>query len=155
MEPITAAIVTALWTGAHFVGKEAATAAVKDAYDALKTWIQRHHSGVSIEQLESQPTSKARQESVGEDLEREGASADPEVARLARELVRLIEQQAPDEARTIGVDMGALQNAKAGFDEVIAGQGATGVQIDTVTGGELKFGKVRAGTQNDDDAKKQ
>jgi hypothetical protein len=155
MEPITTAIVAALWSGAAFAGKETATAAIKDAYAALKTRIQRHYSGVSIEQLESQPTSKARQEVVGEDLEREGASADPEVARLARELVGLIEQQAPDEARTIGVDMGALENAKAEFDEVLAGHGATGVKIDTVTGGELKFGKVRAGTQNEEDAKKQ
>ena len=155
MEPITASIVTALWTGAAFVGKEAATAAVKDAYAGLKAWIQRHYSGVSIEQLEDQPTSKARQEVVGEDLEREQASADPEVARLARELVALIEKEAPDQARAIGVDIGALQNAKAEFEQVVAMQGATGVKIDTVSGGELKFGKVTAGTENDDAAKKQ
>lgn len=155
MEPITTAIVTALSTGAAFAAKETATAAIKDAYAGLKARIQGRYSGASIELLEIQPTSKARQEVVGEDLERERASADPEVARLARELLGLIVKEGPDEARAIGVDIGALQNAHAQFEEVVARQGATGVKIDTVSGGELKFGKVSAGAERGDAAKKQ
>jgi hypothetical protein len=155
MEPITTAIVTALSTGAAFVGKETATAAVKDAYGSFKAWIQRHYTGVSIDQLEQQPASKALQDVVGEDLERVNASEDPEIVRRARELVDLIEKEGPDAARAVGIDIRTLQNAKTEFEEVVARKGATGVKIDTVTGGELKFGKVTAGTEDGDTTKKQ
>jgi hypothetical protein len=149
VESITTAIVSALSTGAAFVGKEVATQALKDAYAGLKGWIKSHYPGVSIEQLEKQPTSKARQEVVGEDLERESASQDTELVKLAQTMVELIQKQAPDVARSIGVDLGELDQANVTFGNVLAGRGATGVKVDKVKGGTLSFKDVTAGSETD------
>jgi hypothetical protein len=105
MEPITAALVAAISAGAAAAGKEAATQAVKDAYAALKAWLHSHHPGVSIDQLEQQPESKARQLVITEDLERARASGDTELVRLARTLVEVIQTQPPEVVRSIGVDL--------------------------------------------------
>jgi hypothetical protein len=154
LEPITA-VVAALSSGATFVLKGVATEAIKSAYAALNARIQKLYPAahVSVAQLEQQPASKARQAVLSEDLERVGAATDPELVQLAQAVVMLI-QQSPEVARSIGVDVGALQNAKVEFQEVLAREGGTGVKIDTVTGGELKFGKVTAGTEHGDTPKK-
>jgi hypothetical protein len=150
LEPITTAIISALSTGAALGGKEIATQALKDAYAGLKGWITSHYPGVSVEQLEKQPTSKARQEVVGEDLEREGASADTELVKLAKTVVDLIQKQAPEIARSIGVDLGELDQANVTFGKVLASsRDATGVKIDKVKGGTLSFQDVTAGSETD------
>jgi hypothetical protein len=149
VEPITTAIISALSTGAALGGKEIATQALRDAYAGLKGWIKSHYPGVSVEQLEKQPTSKARQEVVGEDLEREGASADTELVKLAQTLVELIQKQAPEIARSIGVDLGELDQANVTFGNVLASRDATGVKIDKVKGGTLSFQDVTAGSETD------
>ena len=150
MEPITTAIISALSTGAALGGKEIAAQALKDAYAGLKGWITSHYPDVSVEQLEKQPTSKARQEVVGEDLEREGASADTELVKLAQTVVDLIQKQAsPEIARSIGVDLGELDQANVTFGNVLASRDATGVKIDKVKGGTLSFQDVTAGSETD------
>jgi hypothetical protein len=154
VDPITTAIVTAVSTGAAFGGKEIAAQAVKDAYAGLKSWIKSHHPGVSVEQLEEQPTSKARQDVMGEELEREGASKDTELAKLAQRLVELIQKQAPEIARSIGVDLGELNQANVTFGKVLAGKGATGVKIEKVTGSTLAFEDVTAASEGTDPSKK-
>jgi hypothetical protein len=77
VEPVTTALVTALAAGAAAGLKDTAAQAVKDAYAKLKGLIRTRYPNVSIDQLEQQPTSKARQGVVGEDLERERASRCP------------------------------------------------------------------------------
>ncbi len=149
VDPITAAIVTALSAGAALGLKDTAEAAIKDAYAGLKGWIQKHYSSVSVDQLEKQPASKARQDVVGEDLERVGATGDQELLKLAQTLVDSIQKQAPEAARAIGVDLGTLDQASVTFKNVIAGQGATGVRIEKVTGGTLNFGDVTASSETD------
>jgi hypothetical protein len=153
VEPTTTAIVTALSTGAAFVAKEAATQAVKDAYNRLKRWLESHYKDVSFEQLEAQPTSNARQEVVGRDLEREGASEDTELVNRARTVVQLVQEQALDVARSIGVDLGELHQANVTFGSVLAGKGATGVKVDEVTGGSVSFGDITAGLDMDSSKK--
>jgi hypothetical protein len=149
LEPVTTAIVAALSSGGTFVLKEAATDTVKDAYGALKAWIQKHYSdaGVSVERLEKQPASKARQEVVGEDLERAGVATDAELVRLAKTVVELIQNQPPDVTRSIGVDLGTLDQANVTFGNVIAGKNATTVKIENVSGGTLRFGDVTASSE--------
>ena len=146
MEPVTTAIVAALSSGGTFVFEKAATEAVKDAYAAVKVWIHDRYpdANVSVDQLEKQPASKARQEVVGEDLERAGASTDTKLVKLAQILVVLIRKQAPDVARSIGVDLGELDQANVTFGNVLAGKGAIGVKVDSVKGGSLQFGDVTA-----------
>jgi hypothetical protein len=107
LEPVTTAVVAALSSGATFVLKGVATEAIKSAVAALKTHIQKQHpvADLSVAQLELQPTSKARQAVLSEDLERAGASTDPELVQFAQVVVVLI-QQSPEVARSIGVDVG-------------------------------------------------
>jgi hypothetical protein len=145
------AIVAALSSGGTFVLKEAATEAVKNAYAALKVWIHDRYPGanVSVDQLEQQPASKARQEVVGQDLEREGASTDAQLVKLAQTVVELIQTQSPDVARSIGVDLGELDQADVTFGNVLAGKSATGVNIQKIAGGTLQFGDVTASVETE------
>src|SRR4051794_31500536 len=106
MEEIATAIVTALSTGAAFVAKETTSEIVKDAYTNLKSWLQSHYPNVSIGELERQPTSKARQEVVREDLESEDVLKDSELIKLAGTIVELVKKETRDTAATIGVDLG-------------------------------------------------
>jgi hypothetical protein len=149
LEPITA-VVAALSSGATFVLKGVATEAIKSAYAALKTRIQRQHPAAdpSVAQLELQPASKARQTVLSEDLERAGAATDGELVQLARAVVVLIQQQSPEVARSIGVDLGELDQANVTFGNVAAGKGATGVKITKVVGGTVQFGDVTASAES-------
>jgi hypothetical protein len=149
LEPVTAAIVTALSEGGMFVLKGVATEAVKSAYGALKARIQKQYpaADVSVAELEMEPSSKARQETVGEYLERERALTDPELVKLAQTVVVLIQQQPSDVARAIGVDLGEIEQASVTFGNVVTGKGATGVKIEKVAGGTLQFGNVTASVE--------
>jgi hypothetical protein len=146
LESVTTAIVAALSSGGTFVLKGVATEAIKSTYAALKARILTRSpaADVSVAQLEQQPASKARQEVVGEDLERAGAFTDPELVMLAQAVVVLIQQQPTDVARSIGVDVGELDQANVTFGKVVAGKDATGVKIAKVAGGSLEFGDVTA-----------
>jgi hypothetical protein len=145
LEPITA-VVAALSSGAMFVLKGVATEAIKNAYAAVKTHIQKQQpvADPSVAQLELQPASKARQAVLSEDLERAGASTDSVLLQLAQAVVLLIQQQSPEVARSIGVDMGELDQANVTFGNVVAGKEATGVKIHRVAGGSVQFGDVTA-----------
>jgi hypothetical protein len=145
------AIVAALSSGGTFVLEKAGTEVVKDAYGALKARIQKHYSdaGVSVERLEKQPASKARQEVVGEDLERAGVATDAELVRLAKTVVELIQNQPPDVTRSIGVDVGELAQANVTFGNVLAGKGAKAIRIEKVAGGMLRFGDVTASEETE------
>jgi hypothetical protein len=148
VDPITAAIVAALSAGAAAAGKEVVTQATKEAYGALKSWIKSHYSNVSVDQLEQQPSSKARQDVVAEDLDRTGATKDTELITLAKTLTDQLRSQAP-QLQSIGVDLGQLNQADVTFGNVLASKGATGVKIDTVTGGKLHFGDVTATSESE------
>jgi hypothetical protein len=150
---VTTAVVQALSVGGRFVLTETASEVVRDAYSALKSWIHDRYPGVSLESLEKHPASQARREVVREDLEREGASEDTELVRLAQCLVDLVRSQ-PDAARSIGVDLGVLDQADVTFGKVLAGKGATGVKIAKVIRGTLQFGDVSASSETDPPEKK-
>ncbi len=150
LEPITTAVVAALSSGATFVLKGVATEAIKSGYAALKTHIQKRHpvADVSLAQLELQPASKARQAVLSEDLERAGAATDPELVHLAQVVVLLIQQQSPEVARSIGVDIGGLDQANVTFGNVVAGKNATGAKFGKVTNSSLRFGDITASAEN-------
>ena len=148
MDPVTA-IVAALSAGGVFVLKEVASEGVKDAYGELKARLKNHYPGVSVDELEEQPASKARQAVVAEELEREEASKDTDLVRFAQTVVEMIQKQGRDVARSIGVDLGTLDQANVTFGNVLAGKGATGVKIEKVSGGSLVFGDVSASTETD------
>jgi hypothetical protein len=90
---IVTALVQALIAGAQELGRATAS----DSYHALKSYLIRKYgrdAAVGIAQLEQQPRSSERQESIEQLLRRMGADEDPELLSLARHLVDVIEEGA-------------------------------------------------------------
>ncbi len=152
MEPISAiALSLALGTGAT-VGKEVVSALVKDAYAALKGLIKDKYPKVSVEQLEQAPESKNRRAVVEEDLTNSGAGQDPELLAAAHKLTKLIQQQAPGVAASIGVDLKDVEAANLHLRDIAAS--GTGVKVEKGRfSGNIDIQGVRAGVQPSDVAK--
>jgi hypothetical protein len=120
MDPVTL-IVTALATGAAAGLTANAEQAVKDAYKGLKNLIQSRFSQVDVKPLEQKPESKAKQDSIAEDLADSGADQDAEVLRTAQELIKLIESRAPEAAAAIGIDLEQLRaGGSINIEDVVA-----------------------------------
>ncbi len=132
MDPITL-IVTALAAGAAAGLSDTAACAVKDAYAGLKGLIVRKYAAAadSVASLEAKPASEGRRSAVKEDLEPTAAASDPELLRQAQALLAALQQQAPDAARTFGVDLHDVEAASVKLSDIIAqGPGpATGVAV--------------------------
>src|SRR3954471_15536672 len=130
MDPVSL-IVMALASGAAAGLKPAAEQAVKDAYAAVKSLIQRKYAGIDLGQLERRPDSEAKRSSVAEDLKDAGAAQDQELLDGAKTLMDAVEQHDPAAAAAIGIN---LTDVKAQFlraQQVVAeGAGARGVQIE-------------------------
>ena len=144
VEPITTSIVTALVAGAAAGLKPTVSQAVKDGYEGLKALIKRKYSAVSIDQLEANPTSKARRAVVEEDLQKTDAEKDPEVLQQVKALLDAIQSQPPEVVSAIGVDLRDIKGASLTIEDVIAtGAGVKAERVET-TGG-ITIRGVRAG----------
>lgn len=147
-------IVTALASGAVAGLKPAAEQAVKDAYDGLKSLIQRKFSQVDVAPLERKPDSESKQKSVAEDLADAGADKDVEVLRAAQELIRIIESNSPEAAAAAGIDLERLRvGGSINIEDVIAaGTGVRGKNWEAE--GDVTIKGVRAGSlgRNDPNA---
>jgi hypothetical protein len=148
MEPVTTALISALSAGAALGlgGKEVAAQGLKDAYAGLKGWVKTHYPAANVEMLEKESSTSKARETIGMELDRRGAAEDTELLRLAQNLVAGI-QQSPELARSIGIDVGELDQVNATFGRVLATRGATGVRIEKAKGGALSFGDVTAGIE--------
>lgn len=105
MDPISAiALSLALGAGAT-AGKELVGEVVKDAYEKLKQLIKVRYPKVSIDAVQERPQSQHRRAELEEDLAAAGAAADKELATLARELMEIVQKQAPQAAGVIAVDL--------------------------------------------------
>lgn len=85
MDPITTALVGALAN----ISKDA----VKDGYDALKGALQKRFGDKrdlidAVDKLEQKPDSPARQAIVQEEMETAKINDDPDLVRLAQELLK-------------------------------------------------------------------
>lgn len=137
---------TALALGAAAGLKDTAAQTVKDAYAALRDYLQREVPAVasSIQQLEKDPTSTPRRAVVEEDLAREGADRLAELAVRVKGLLECIEKHAPAEIERIGVDLAQLKAAAVRIADVEAA--ATGVRIrEADVAGNVDISGVRAG----------
>jgi hypothetical protein len=92
MDPITVSIVSALAAGAAAGSKDFATAAIKDSYAALKSFIVGRFKRAApfVESLESDPQSPAQQEVLAKNLA-EAAGSD-EGKKLADALLQALDQ---------------------------------------------------------------
>jgi hypothetical protein len=144
MEPISAvALSLALGAGA-IAAREVVSAAVKDAYTALKDLIKNRYPKVSIEQLEQAPESKNRRAVVEEDLTASSAGQDMELVTAARALIDLVQQHAPAAASVIGVDLKDIAAANLRLADIAAS--GTGVKMERGTfAGDIDIRGVHAG----------
>src|SRR5215831_27424 len=152
MEPISAvALSLALGAGA-IAGKELVSAAVKDAYTALKDLIKSRYPKVSIEQLDQAPGSKNRRAVVEEDLTVSGAGQDAELIAAARKLIELVQQHSPAAAPALGIDLKDVAAANLRLADIAAS--GTGVRVEHGTfSGDIDIRGVRAGMPPDYPAK--
>lgn len=91
MDPITTAIVTTAGTGL-------AAGIIKDSYEALKAALQKKFGSESdlvdaVDKLEKKPDLKARKDMVKEEVEIAKVNDDPEILKLAEDLLEKIKQQ--------------------------------------------------------------
>ncbi len=94
MDPITAAIITALAN----LSKDA----IKDCYCGLKGLLKSKFGATSdlmdaVDKLEKKPDSKGRQTIVQEEVEAANINNDPEIMRLVEDLRNIIEEKAGGE----------------------------------------------------------
>jgi hypothetical protein len=132
-EPISATIAAALATGAAAALKETASAVVKDGYNAVKAYISSKFHRVNAEEIERNPASTARQAVLSEELESAGADKDQRLRELVAELIRRVEEHAPD-AAPVGVNLGTLKAKLLEIGEVSEGTGvrANAAEVETL-----------------------
>jgi hypothetical protein len=123
MEPLTAAIISALTFLGPEAAKEGVKAVVKDAYDGLKSVIHRKWGGdsavaQSVEAVEARPQSKDLAENLDRQVARSGAATDADVARALKTLTEVLAKVSSEKAAaksvsiTAGGDIGVGQIEK-------------------------------------------
>ncbi|MFZ5863945.1 MAG: hypothetical protein ACOYXR_14030 [Nitrospirota bacterium] len=122
MEPITTTIVTALAAGDAAAGKETASAAIKDAYQGLKSLIQRRFAGtpnsdVVLAEHEKEPDTW--QKPMEKALTESGADTEDAVVRQAEALLKLLADGRPGSPRVRGsgaaADRGGIAAGRGGI----------------------------------------
>ncbi len=155
MDPISI-IVTALVAGAATALKPMTEQAIKDAYAGIKGLIQRKYGRVDVGMLETDPTSKARQAVVKEDLEKTVAGQDEELLREAKALLDAIQAHASDTPKAVGLDLEDIKGASLSAERILAeGTHATGVKVKGADiQGDIRFSDVTARSGEDTPPKK-
>ncbi len=149
MDPVTL-IVSAISTGAAAALKTTANEVVKDAYQSVKTLIQRKFSKIDLCPIEGHPESKDNRASLRKDLEAVKAGEDIELREHVARLVSAVEKFAPFAAASVGVDLANLTAASLTIADVSA-PGA-GVKVsDSHFTGDITITQVRAGKREDND----
>lgn len=136
MDPsIPAQITGALADGATAAASGLATAVVKDAYAGLKALIvNRFKRRAVLDALEEDPCSEAQKAAVAEALSKSGAASDPEVQKLAQQLVAALAGVAALDAKAKGLDIEDLQAANVKLTDIAAEGTAVRIRSTTVAG---------------------
>jgi hypothetical protein len=113
MDPVTIAILAAVGTTvAQGAGQAVGENVVNDIYARLKQALASkfgRDSGVleSVENLEAKPDSNGRKETLKEEVEASGADRDPEIRKVAQELLAAVAAQPGGEQH--------IQNAEGNY----------------------------------------
>ncbi len=145
MEPVSI-IVAALVAGAAAAFKDTAAQAIKDAYAGFKALIQRKYEHVSVDALEREPDSEAKQRSVREDLTDARAGDDGELLDRAKALLDAV--KAHDRAAAAQLNINRDQVEAAYFklkDAAATGDVNVGVKNGIFSGG-IDMEGLTAGT---------
>ena len=133
MEPFITSVVAALAAGAVAAAKDTASQVIKDTYASVRHYISSHYAKVELTGLEQEPDSKGQRLVVEEKLAKEDLAQDSNLPKLIADLLEALKNQAPDAAKTAGVD---LDTISAAVDVQIRRVGAGGaVKIKGVTAG--------------------
>lgn len=129
-------VTVALAAGATAGLSGIATQAISGAYRHLMSAMLARFPKIDVASLEVRPSSIARQESLAEELQAAGADQDPEILRLARDLVEAIEREAPQAATSAGFH---LERVRA--DSIVVGR-QSDLILNVHLGGEIAIGAV-------------
>lgn len=139
-------IITALSAGAVVALEATAGQVIKDAYTALKGYLQTNYTGLHLKELETDPNSPAWRAVLQEELTKANAAADTALLAQVQTLLDAVASQ-PSSSAVVGVDLADIRSAALKLTDVIAeGSGAvTGVKIQGATiEGALEISGVRA-----------
>jgi hypothetical protein len=141
MDPITAALVTALAMGVAGGLTETGKQLMPDAYNALKAALQQK-VGVgsdlldAVDSLEKKPDSQGRAATLQEEVQAAGADKDPDLLKLAESLQAALQQSGAGQQATLS-GSGAI--AQGGSTAAAAtGQGSTAIGS---VGGDVTLGR--------------
>lgn len=145
MDPLSL-IVGAVAVGASAGIGDATKQTVADAYAALKGILSRRYLALSadVAGVESEPEEPLRRQLLAKQLAKAGAGDDEELRTAAQEVLRQVEDHAPDAAERAGVKLSRV--AVGGDVEVIdiAVQDGTGVTAtDVSVAGSIKIQGVK------------
>jgi hypothetical protein len=124
VDPLSVTLGTAIAAGAAAALKDTASAAIKDAYAAVKEFVSKSYNRVDVSQIEREPASGSRQAVLADELAKSGAEGDGELRRLVTELVSALEEHDKGAAAAVGLD---VKNLKAKLLQI--GQVSDGAAI--------------------------
>lgn len=135
-DPMTIGVLAAatLSAAARAIGKQAASAAVKEAYAALKSALSEW-AAPNVEQLEAKPNSDAKAEVLAEVVDEQAEESKTEIKRLAEALQAELNKSGLgatiDNRITVIADRGSFaagRDVKTGDQSVsVEGDGAVGI----------------------------
>ncbi|MEV0433297.1 hypothetical protein [Nocardia sp. NPDC050413] len=125
-------------------------AAIADAYRGFKDLLTRKYGSVDVEIVEQRPAAPSRQVVLAEELGAAGADEDPELIEAVQRLWRVIAEQAPAVAETVGV---RLDGVEAGGDieisDITTSSGAAAHLTEVRAGRSIKITGIHAGDRPD------
>ena len=126
MDPISMAIVAALTVGATSGLTEVAKAMITDAYQGLKSMINKKFGDksnviTSIEVLEAKPQSVGRQQTLNEEIVDAQLAHDQEILQAAHSLLSLIKAEPGGESH--------VQHITGNYNAVVQGHGNATVNV--------------------------
>ena len=137
-------VVSALAMGAAGGFKETASQAVQDAYTGLKELIRHKYKDVSVTPVETRPDSKAKRDSLAEDLASAGAGTDTELLERARALIEAVYAHDPRAAISVGVDLEEVRAQSLRISDIKSD--GTGVRVrKSDFSGDVEISSVTSG----------
>lgn len=147
MDPVSA-IVGAIAAGAMAAGKDVASQAIKDAYDALKEVLaKRFHRKAAVEAVEEAPDSASAREALGGALRETGADRDDDVMRLAEALAIALSELSAEKLGAASIEIGKVQGYRNAIVRDLSAAGTVKVNGLTAQTGDAIVEQVRAGAE--------
>ena len=143
MDPITI-IVTALVTAAV---AEPTKLVIKDTYESLKGLLKKKDRAIHTELLELEPTSKAKQLTLRQALEKADVTSDAEVMRYVELLLTAIQKEGEDAAQAVGVNLEDVKGMSLKIKDVLASGAGVNIKKGDFQG-DIEIEGVRAGSDN-------